>query len=484
MGQALYRKYRSKSLDEVVGQDHITTTLSKAIKSGAVNHAYLFTGPRGVGKTSVARIVAHAINDLSYTDDSQHLDIIEIDAASNRRIDDIRELREKVHIAPTNAKYKVYIIDEVHMLTGESFNALLKTLEEPPSHVVFILATTELHKLPATIVSRTQRFNFRPVPFDQVVGHIKFIAKKEAITVDDDAAQLIAEHGEGSFRDSISLLDMLSAMNGKKITKASVEEALGLAPEKSVGKIVTLLTADEPQELHAVLAKCEETGVSSGSLVMQLLRALKKNAVNEPRFYELIESLLEINKSTHPYLKLTANLMLFQKKNAALGAHGTKVAPASATLVHSVSKTPKEIKKADTVKVPAADPEPAPAQVPIAAGQHPFDLDSWNKVMSEVKIKNPPLFSVLRHAEPKLQNNELELIFAFKIHQKKLDEGRYRTKFIEIIAACGLQCPAIITKLDKQAKPPALTLTAGPVDKSTSSVMAMMGGGEVVNAET
>ncbi|MCA9337865.1 AAA family ATPase, partial [Candidatus Saccharibacteria bacterium] len=142
--QALYRKYRSKSLSDIVGQEHITKTLANALKSGKISHAYLFTGPRGTGKTSIARILAHEINGIPYNDDSPHLDIIEIDAASNRRIDDIRDLRDKVNIAPLSVKYKVYIIDEVHMLTTESFNALLKTLEEPPAHVVFILATTEV----------------------------------------------------------------------------------------------------------------------------------------------------------------------------------------------------------------------------------------------------------------------------------------------------------------------------------------------------
>src|SRR5690348_5210133 len=162
MGQALYRKYRSKTLDEIVGQAHVTTTLSNALKQGRFSHAYLLSGPRGVGKTSIARILAHEINGLPYTDES-HLDIIEIDAASNRRIDEIRELRDRVNAAPVSAKYKVYIIDEVHMLTKEAFNALLKTLEEPPAHVVFMLATTEVHKLPDTIISRTQRFSLKPV---------------------------------------------------------------------------------------------------------------------------------------------------------------------------------------------------------------------------------------------------------------------------------------------------------------------------------
>src|SRR6266498_3631 len=152
MGRALYRTYRSKKLAEIVGQEHITTALNHALEKGMISHAYLFTGPHGVGKTSIARILAHEINNLPYDDDSMHLDIIEIDAASNRRIDEIRDLRYKVQTAPTSAKYKVYIIDEVHMLIREAFNALLKTLEEPPVYVTFILATTEPHKVPQTII--------------------------------------------------------------------------------------------------------------------------------------------------------------------------------------------------------------------------------------------------------------------------------------------------------------------------------------------
>ncbi|MEK7153167.1 MAG: DNA polymerase III subunit gamma/tau, partial [Patescibacteria group bacterium] len=176
MGKALYRTYRSKKLSEIVGQEHITTALDHALKKGTISHAYLFTGPRGVGKTSIARILAHEINGLPYNEDRPDLDIIEIDAASNRRIDEIRDLRDKVHIAPTSAKYKVYIIDEVHMLTKEAFNALLKTLEEPPAHVIFILATTEVYKLPETIISRTQRFAFKPVDMPKVIAHLRHIA--------------------------------------------------------------------------------------------------------------------------------------------------------------------------------------------------------------------------------------------------------------------------------------------------------------------
>ena len=235
MGQALYRKYRSKSLGEVIGQEHVTNTLANALKSGRVSHAYLLSGPRGVGKTSIARILAHEINSLTY-DGEAHLDIIEIDAASNRRIDEIRDLRDRVNTAPAHAKYKVYIIDEVHMLTKEAFNALLKTLEEPPAHVVFILATTEAHKLPETIVSRTQRYSLRPAPEELVVGHLREIADGEKIVIDDDALTLVARHGEGSFRDSISLLDQASSVS-EHVTRADVERILGLAPDEYIAQL-------------------------------------------------------------------------------------------------------------------------------------------------------------------------------------------------------------------------------------------------------
>ena len=181
MGQALYRKYRSRSLDEIVGQPHVVALLRQSIDAQTLGHAYLLTGIRGVGKTSIARILAHEINGLSYDETTTHLDIIEIDAASNSSVEDIRDLREKAMIAPVSAPKKIYIIDEVHMLSKSAFNALLKTLEEPPAHIVFILATTDVHKLPSTILSRVQRFNLRPISVEDITGHLKTIAAKEKI---------------------------------------------------------------------------------------------------------------------------------------------------------------------------------------------------------------------------------------------------------------------------------------------------------------
>lgn len=238
---ALYRKYRPKTFDEVIGQQHITRALQNQIECDKIGHAYLFTGSRGIGKTSIARIFARAINCLDNQngspcgkcevcktlDNQNDINIIEIDAASNNRVDDVREIREKVKFLPVGAKYKVYIIDEVHMLTDSAFNALLKTLEEPPAHVVFILATTEPHKLPATILSRCTRFDFRLVGVDELTKLLERVLDEEQISYDSEALKLIASAGEGSVRDTLSIADSIIAYESGKITKESVMKVLG-----------------------------------------------------------------------------------------------------------------------------------------------------------------------------------------------------------------------------------------------------------------
>lgn len=238
---ALYRKYRPRTFEEVVGQEHITKTLANQILAGKISHAYLFTGSRGTGKTSVAKIFAKAVNcennktgspcgeceacqRLSKEND---INVIEIDAASNNRVDDIRELREKVKFAPIGAKYKVYIIDEVHMLSDSAFNALLKTLEEPPKYVIFILATTEVHKLPATILSRCSRFDFRLLSIENLSKVLRNVFEAEGIEAEAEAIKLIAASGEGSVRDTLSIADSINAYANGKITKEDVLKVLG-----------------------------------------------------------------------------------------------------------------------------------------------------------------------------------------------------------------------------------------------------------------
>lgn len=236
------RKWRPVSFAQVIGQEHITTTLKNAIKNNRVAHAYLFAGPRGVGKTTTARILAKALNCLKPADSdpcnecemclsaqtSQSLDIIEIDGASNRRIEEIRQLRESVKYAPTVGRYKVYIIDEVHMLTNESFNALLKTLEEPPEHTIFIFATTDVHKVPLTIISRCQRFDFRRIQLDQIKSVLLNIAKNEKINIDDKTLTTIAKKADGALRDAESLFDQVASFCGANIEFGAVSKMLNL----------------------------------------------------------------------------------------------------------------------------------------------------------------------------------------------------------------------------------------------------------------
>ncbi len=248
--QVLYRKYRPRAFEEVVGQRHVTGAIQNAIATGRVAHAYLFSGPRGIGKTTVARLIAKALNCQSKKDrpcnecimcrdfnEGRVLDVVEIDAASNRGIDEIRELREGVRFVPVRGQFKTYIIDEVHQLTKEAFNALLKTLEEPPSHAVFILATTELEKVPATIVSRTQHYDFHRPTVGEISARLLDIAAREGTKLDEDAAGLMALAAEGGMRDGESILGQIMAVEDEKITRKEVEDVLGLPRREAIKAI-------------------------------------------------------------------------------------------------------------------------------------------------------------------------------------------------------------------------------------------------------
>ncbi len=261
---ALYRKYRPKTFDDVAGQDHIVTTLQSAITNNRISHAYLFSGSRGIGKTSIARIFAAEIGTAPE-------DIYEIDAASNRGIDDIRALRDAVHTMPMRSTYKVYIIDEVHMLTKEAFNALLKTLEEPPAHVVFILATTEMHKLPDTVVSRCQVFEFKKPNAELLSATVKKVAQAEGFSIDDMTADLIGTLGDGAFRDTLGVLgQVLDASPDKDITYEYASGILGTPAIDSIFALITaMLKGDAPSGL-AVVAGLKEKGTDI-SLCMQMM---------------------------------------------------------------------------------------------------------------------------------------------------------------------------------------------------------------------
>ncbi len=288
--QALYRKWRSQSFDDVVGQEHITVTLRNALRDGRMSHAYLFTGPRGTGKTSTARILAKAINCLAEDPaarpcnacriclaitEGRQLDLIEIDAASNRGIDEIRDLREKIGFRPNEARYKIYIIDEVHMLTKEAFNALLKTLEEPPPHAIFVLATTEPDRVPETVRSRCQRFDFRRIPTGEIVGHLAEILKSEGSQADTEALVAIARRSTGSMRDAVSLLDQLLSYGDERLTLSRVEGVLGLVNAQTIGRLTDLMAAHDAAAGLALINRLVADGVELGQLVDQIVAYLR-----------------------------------------------------------------------------------------------------------------------------------------------------------------------------------------------------------------
>lgn len=438
MGKALYRKYRSKSLSELVGQEHITDSLARAIESGNISHAYLFTGPRGVGKTSVARILAHTINDIPYeSDDSTHLDIIEIDAASNRRIDEIRDLNAKVHIAPTSAKYKVYIVDEVHMLTKEAFNALLKTLEEPPAHVVFILATTEVHKLPETIVSRTQRYSFRPVEYQKVIDHLASIAKQENVIIENDALQLIAEHGDGSFRDSISLLDQVRH-GADKVSRETVEQALGLAPSAAIETLVSAINSASVSEVAKVLEDLKSSGVQSLQVAKQLSEQLRAqlingSAYNSSSLIRLLDSLSRL--PTHPNPQTGLEILLYDAVIQPSHAQGKPMAsvttkPKVTTSPIATTPAPKQQPKQETAPKDSETKKPAP---PIAKASSGGVADNWQLVLDALKSRHNTLYGVVRMAQPQQQDDTLILAFSFPFHQKRLKEAKNQQILVDIV---------------------------------------------------
>jgi len=288
--QALYRKYRPRTFDEVVGQEAITRTLRNALRQGRIRHAYLFTGSRGTGKTTTARLLAKAVNCLApeeerpcntcticqAVNDGRLLDLIEIDAASNRGIDEIRDIREKVGFRPNEARFKVYVLDEAHMLTEPAFNALLKTLEEPPPHAIFTLVTTDPHKIPATITSRCQRFDFKRIPVRAIVERLEVIARKEGLTVEPAALELIARHSTGALRDAISLLDQLMSY-GNQIALDQVQMVLGAAGGEAAGQLVGLLARGEVGAGLTLIDRVVGDGVDPrqfGREVVEYLRGL------------------------------------------------------------------------------------------------------------------------------------------------------------------------------------------------------------------
>lgn len=499
MGKALYRKYRSKSLSEIIGQPHITQTLQNALDNDALSHAYLFTGPRGVGKTSIARILAHAVNDLPYSEESTHLDIIEIDAASNNGVENVRDLREKAYVSPTSAKYKVYIIDEVHMLSKPAFNALLKILEEPPAHVIFILATTETHKIPETIISRTQRFMFKPVERASVVAHLQDIAKQEQKTIDTDALELIAEHGGGSFRDSISMLDQISTSSN--VTLDDVRNMLGIAP---VILLDALLTSVADNDMSAIIVQTEalvHQGIQAASIAVQLSERLRAHwiASSSPLDHRattrLLHDLLLVPTSHDP--KIALELALCKDIITSQHAVDTPTSP----------KERPSLKSKSTVTAPAVEPGAPPEvisdvvseEVPepveslpevvadvtpvMTAEFKPFDDAIWNDVLGVIKSHHNTLYGVVRMAVPVMADDTVTLKFKFAFHQKKINDAKPKQLIAQAIQDLTgkqvvVQC---IVAADESVAAPKV-VAPKPASPGLETVSNIFGGAEVLES--
>ena len=324
--KALYRKYRPLHLSEVIGQDKTIEQLQGALTKGKISHAYLFVGPRGCGKTSVARIFAHEINHFDYQLEDSYIDIIEIDAATFTSVDNIRELREKAMIMPTLGKYKVYIIDEVHMLSNSAFNALLKILEEPPEHVIFIMATTNPEKIPATIISRTQIYRFNLAEPKVMQDFLRSVCDKEGIKISDDALKIITERGGGSFRDSLSILNQIGTINlsEKTIEASDVSAALGIPEHQEIQNLINFYENSDTKKITHTLAALLNYGITAESITLELINQSLKNPT--PKSLQLVNQLFNVTGSFLE-AKLTVALISNNFATPATVTSTTSIAP-------------------------------------------------------------------------------------------------------------------------------------------------------------
>lgn len=462
MGKSLYRTYRSRSFDEIIGQDHITTVLKNTIKSGSISHAYLLSGPRGVGKTSMARILAHAVNEINYEGENLNLDIIEIDAASNRRIDEVREIRERVHIAPVAGKYKVYIIDEVHMLTKEAFNALLKTLEEPPAHAIFILATTESHKIPETILSRCIKLTFRPIDSKLLSKHLKNIAKKEKINITDSAVDIIAKHGKGSFRDAISLLEQVKFISDK-IDENDVNMMLGMISDELLKELTSKIESKDLIGLRSVLESAYEKGANESILSSQISDKFRnllisgKSSIPKHQLLLTLKNLLNVAGSSNPRIELELCLSELLINDLPVSQNITT-----------------EILDKKIAKLEIKRPKIEFNDKPIAVSSKIINDDIWTQFLDALKKQNNTLYGIARIAEVKNNNDMLELSFKFAFHYKQINDPKNKQIFAEILSKITKNPPKIVITHQNQKEK--------PVESSLKNLSNIFGGHEVLES--
>ncbi len=464
MIQVLYRKWRPQTWDDVVGQQHVVQTLKNALAAGRIAHAYLFSGPRGTGKTSMARILAKAANCSAEevtarpcnkcarclaVNEGNYLDLIEIDAASNTSVEDVRDLRERVPFAPGDGRYKVYIIDEVHMLSTAAFNALLKTLEEPPAHAIFILATTEAHKIPATVVSRCQRHEFRRLGVDEITAQLKEMVKAEGIQADKDALEAVARQSTGSMRDAISLLDQLGSM-GEAITLARTLEMLGSTGGETVQQLVACIARGDAAEGLKIIHRATDSGADARQFSRQMVDYLRGvmmaasgnadlvEATQETRaamkdlsekidpaaLYRAIRSFshaaADLRSGWRPQLPLELALIdsiLDPSAPTAAAAQSAAGSPGAGSTARPLPQRPAPAAPAPKPAAKLAEnPPPAYSTAPApAASASDLTLarirDSWSRVLATVRKRDSRSYTLFVRAQPGSFDGDLLSIY-------------------------------------------------------------------------
>ncbi|MBI3952499.1 MAG: DNA polymerase III subunit gamma/tau [Candidatus Doudnabacteria bacterium] len=514
----LYRKYRPQKFAEVINQEHVKTTLANAVSAQKPGHAYLFTGPRGVGKTTIARIFARAVNCpvgkngppgtprtgaenepwrtgepcneceiCKSFQASSSLDLLEIDAASHTGVDNIREIIDHLKFSPTSASYKVIIIDEVHMLSKGAFNALLKTLEEPPKHAIFILATTEVHKVPATIISRTQRFDFKKVTLKDLVELLRKVLADLSAKADDEALVMIAQAADGSFRDGLSLLDQILSFSSNQISTDLVEQVLGLTSAATVNEFLGILSNNDSKAGLDFVNKLVYGGVDLYQFLKDFLEYLRRvlllklGSFSSSDLTDHTKQSLEQIASQISLQRLRQIIEVFQKAANDFKTSPVQSLPLELAVVEITGESkkinPRHSEHAELVlESQKKDPDFRQdfAKIQTLDNQSNFEKikQAWPQVLEKIKDYNHSLISSMKLANIKsLEGNELILLFPYKFHQDAIAQRKNRIvidQAIEEITGIKVMVKPVLAKDIEHASSPvesALKILGGEVEK-------------------